>query len=85
MKLTITVLAFALVATTAFATDPPAPPKPVEHAIKLTDADLQVLTFVVQHTGERCAQDQQYCQAQIMLNDLAKRVQEQIAGEAKPK
>lgn len=85
MKLPL-ILAAALAAAPAFAAEPkaPAPSTATEHTVKITDADVQVLAFVLTRTGERCAQDENFCRAQIGLNDLAKRLDAQIKAE-KPK
>ena len=70
-------IALVLLATPAMA----ATTTPKEHALRLTDSDLQALAYAQQHVGEHCASDPTSCQAQLALNDMVRRLGAQLEAE----
>lgn len=83
-------LAFALTiaggaaAAPAAPSAPAPPPQPTTHAAQLTDADLQVMQFMISRIGERCGVSDdasQFCQAALLGRDLARRMSLQLQVE----
>jgi hypothetical protein len=72
-----------LIALPAFAK--PAEP-PAFHQIRVSDADLSLIGYLIAHAGAQCsAANEQSCRAQIAADQLAKSIGEQIASEGKAK
>lgn len=94
MRFAVLALVFALAApAVALADEPhsrfsavpdvrPKPPAAQAHAVKLTDGDVALIAFLYRRTGERCAQDPAFCQAQLELDDMVRRLDAQLSAEA---
>lgn len=78
--------ALGALAGPVLAASEPAAPKPVEHTVHLTDADLQAIQWMVTtYGGEHCGVSDQaavYCQGAIAGRDLLIKLQAQLASEA---
>jgi hypothetical protein len=88
MKSIVLAAALALVSFGAPAFAAPASPKaptppvsdPSVHTVEINDSDLQALIFAIPRAGRDCSpQDEGACRAQIILDDLAKRLSQQLA------
>lgn len=76
-------LAAAAVATASSPHAAPAPPP--AHVVTVTDADLSAIFFAISRVGERCGPTgEDFCRVQLSLDDFARRIGKQIAGEKRP-
>jgi hypothetical protein len=80
--------ALAAMLATAAAADPAPPklapaPKETGYTVTLSPRDLQAIGFAVQHIGEKCSvQAEDYCQAQLALDQTAKALTAQMKAQA---
>lgn len=82
MLLVILAAAVATASSPAPAKTPVAPKPPTSYKIEASDNDLRLFDFVVQTNGSRCSSTtEEFCRAQILLNDMSRRWKAQIDAQ----